>query len=95
MKDFENMTYEEFFKIAGDLENDEFFNILAKIIENRLVTIANQIQELGNFISDCGGESTALFDVYQSGRNRMDLLDIVWTLEELKATTFLEEDEEE
>lgn len=42
-----------------------------------------------------GGNGTALFEAYQSGRNRMDLLDIVWTLEELKATTFLEEDEEE
>lgn len=61
MKDFENMTYEEFFKIAGDLENDEFFNILAKIIENRLVTIANQIQELSDFISDCGGERYSSF----------------------------------
>lgn len=79
MKDFGNMTYEKF----------------AEIIENRLAIIANQIQELSDFISDCGGNGTALFKAYQSGRNRMDLLDIVWTLEELKAKTFLEEDEEE
>lgn len=40
MKDFESMTYKKF----------------AKIIENRLAIIANQIQELSDFISDCGGK---------------------------------------
>lgn len=94
MKDFENMTYEKFLEIAGDLKSDEFFNILAKIIENRLVTIANQIQELSGFIIDCGEDGTALFEAYHSGGCRMNLLDIAWTLEELKATTFLEEEEE-
>lgn len=74
---------------------EDFENIFAKTVEKRLKGIANQIQELSDFISDCGGNGTAIFDIYRSGYNRMNLPDIAWTLEDLNAATFLEEKDEE
>lgn len=74
---------------------EDFENIFAKTIEKRLKGIANQIQELSDFIDDCGKNSAAVFDICRSGHNRMDLLDMVWTLENLDAETFSEEDEDE
>lgn len=79
MKNFGNIPYKKF----------------AEIIENRLAIIANQIQELSDFISDCGGNGEALFEAAHSRDNCMNLIDIVWTLETLDATPFLEEDEDE